>query len=58
MKANQKATGSAEDAKKNFFLLLQIRFARLNQPNWSETLTRELEENVELLHQLFLNPVL
>jgi hypothetical protein len=50
MKANQKATGSAEDDKKNFFLLLQIRFARLNPAKWSEALTtRELEENIDAI---------
>jgi hypothetical protein len=50
MKANQKATGSAEDDKRNFFLLLQIRFARLNPAKWSEALTtRELEENIDAI---------
>jgi hypothetical protein len=48
MKANQKLRVQQKTIR-NFFLLFQIRFARLNPAKWSEALTQELEENIDAI---------
>jgi hypothetical protein len=51
MKANQKATGSAEDDKREFLsTFYKSDSLDLIQPKWSEALTtRELEENIDAI---------
>jgi hypothetical protein len=50
MKANQKATGSAEDDKREFLSTFTNQILDLIQPKWSEALTtRELEENIDAI---------